>query len=740
MNLFFRKKIFLLSFLFGLVLLFSFSFFPLLRSDSAQSGVLIRLKEREQIYRLSSPAFLSSSLSKIASFLPFVEYAEPNYSFEASFVPDDLLYRNQWYLSQIKAPQAWDFTKGGSEDIVIAILDTGVDVDHPDLQENIWHNSGEIPGDGIDNDDNGFIDDVYGWDFIRYNSNPRPRFDEPYGEGGIHHGTLVAGIASAVGDNQQGIAGVAWKSKIMPLRVLNSQGTGSVENVIRAVRYAVQNGAKIINLSFVGTNESFFLAEALKEAWRQGVIVVAAAGNETVNQPLNLNKTPNYPICLDQEDDDNFIVGVTAVDDTDRKALFSDFGRKCVDIAAPGTKIYGTLAYNSSDKDYREYYGGYWSGTSLAAPMVSGLAALIWSINPLFSQKQVQDFIFSQADGIDNLNPGLEGELGQGRINAYRSVDYAYSQLGTLDQSYYIVTGAGAGGGPHVRIFDSAGLSLGGFFAYDENFRGGVQVSAGDIKGEGKDYIVTGAGAGGGPHVRIFDLNGEPQGGFFAYDENFRGGVQVAVGDVDGDGQDEIITAPGPNQDSLIKIFNWQGEVKAEFPAYNKNFQGRVNLGIGDINGNGRKEIITGAGAGGGPHVRIFNSQGGVLSHFFAFNRNFLGGVQVAVGDVDGDGIGEIICSVDSRASSYVRVFDSRLLLLRLQFLSYSKDYYQGANLATADFDQDKRSEIIIAPNKFKEPEINIFDSSGDPVSRFYAYSRNFLGGVNVTTMRAYDQ
>jgi hypothetical protein len=526
----------------------------------------------------------------------------------------------------------------------------------------------------------------------------------------------------------------------MPLRVLNSQGTGSVENVIRAVRYAVQNGAKIINLSFVGTNKSFFLAEALKEAWRQGVIVVAAAGNETIEQPLNLNKTPNYPICLDQEDNDNFIIGVAAVDDTDQKALFSDFGQKCVDISAPGTRIYGALTYNPNYSDYREYYGGYWSGTSLAAPMVSGLAALIWSINPLFSQKQVQDFIFSQADGIDNLNPGLEKEMGYGRINAYRSIDYAYRQLGTLDQSYYIITGAGAGGGPHVRIFDSAGLPLGGFFAYDENFRGGVEVAAGDVKGEGRDYIITGAGAGGGPHVRIFDLNGEPQGGFFAYDENFRGGVQVAVGDVDGDGQDEIITAPGPNHNSLIKVFDWQGELKEDFPAYNEYFQGKVNLTMGDINGNGRKEIITGAGAGGGPHVRIFNGQGDVFSHFFAFNQNFLGGVQVAIGDVDGDGIGEILCSVDTGASSYVRVFDSRLLLLRLQFLSYPKDYYHGANLATADFDQDDRSEIIIAPNKLKEPEINIFDSSGNPISRFYAYSRNFLGGVNVATMRALEK
>ncbi len=733
---FFKKRKILIISLLSIFLLILFLFIPFKVSDLGYNELLIRLKNKQEIYKIPINPLFAKIMEKMFLSIPLVDYVEPNYFFQAAFVPTDSLYNQQWYLNKIKAPQAWDFTKGGNQDIVIAILDTGVDIDHPDLKENVWLNKYEIRGDGLDNDNNGYVDDLHGWDFVRNTLNPKPKFDEDYNESGIHHGTLVAGIASAVGNNNKGIVGLAWKSKIMPLRVLNSQGTGSVEHVIRAVRYAVDNGAKIINLSFVGTSKSFFLAEALKEAWRSGVIVVAAAGNETVNQPLNLNENPNYPICLDEDDDENFIIGVAAVDDTDHKALFSDFGDKCVDISAPGTRIYGTLAYNPNYTDYKEYYGGYWSGTSIAAPIVSGLAALTWSVNPLFSQKQVQDFILSQSDNIDAFNPGMEGHLGKGRVNAYATISYAYSQLGTLHQSYYIVTGAGPGGGPHVRIFDSAGLPLGGFFAYNEDFRGGVQVAVGDVDGDGKDEIVTGAGPGGGPHIRIFDSAGLPLGGFFAYNEDFRGGVQVAVGDVDGDGEDEIVTAPGPNGNSHIKIFNFKGEIKADFFAYNEDFRGMVNIAVGDVDGEGKDEIITGAGPGGGPHVRVFNGQGDIKFHFFAFNKSFLGGVNVAVGDVDGDGQNEILASVASEASAYIRVFDSKLLLLRLQFLAYPKDFYYGSNMATADFNEDNKVEIIVAPNSHKDSQINIFDSSGDPISQFYSYSRHFRGGVSVATMK----
>jgi len=652
-----------------------------------------------------------------------------------AYLPNDQFYHEQWYLDKIKAPQAWDLTRESSQDIIIAILDTGVEINHPDLKKNIWLNADEIRGDGIDNDNNGYIDDVNGWDFVRNIPDPRPKFDEPYNENGIHHGTLVAGIAAAIGDNFEGISGLAWQSRIMPLRVLNSEGTGSVEHVIAAVKYAVDNGAKIINLSFVGTDKNYFLKQALQQAWERGVIIVAAAGNETAGQPVNLDKSPNYPICLD-EDDYNFIIGVAAVDNTDRKALFSDYGSTCVDISAPGTRIYGSLVYNPDDQDYQEYYGGYWSGTSIAAPIISGLSALVFSINPLFSNKQVQDFILSQADEIDSINSDFVGQLGAGRVNAYKTVVYSYNQLGGLPQSHYIITGAGAGGGPHVRVFDSVGLPVSGFFAYDKKFTGGVNVAAGDVDGDGKDEIITGAGAGGGPHIRVFDLFGQPKAGFFAYDKKFTGGVNVAAGDVDGDGKDEIIVGSGAGGGPHVQVFDLFGQPKAGFFAYDKKFTGGVNVAAGDVDGDGKDEIITGAGAGGGPHIRVFDGKGGLKFHFFAFNKDFLGGVNVAAGDVDGDGKDEIMVSVASNASSYIRVFDPEFLLLRLQFLAYDRDFYYGAKIGVADFDGNHQVEIVVAPSRDKESQVEIFNFQGNQLSEFYAYARHFQGGVNVATMK----
>ncbi|MDD4996194.1 MAG: S8 family serine peptidase [Patescibacteria group bacterium] len=703
-------------------------------SGSVPGELLIKLKGNSKIYKVKITDNLMER-QRVVLDMPEVEWAEPNYLFKMSYLPNDLYYHEQWYFNKIKTPQAWDLIKGGDGDIIIAVLDTGVDIDHPDIKKNVWINQNEVSNDGKDNDNNGYIDDLNGWDFIRNNPNPRPKFDELYTEGGIHHGTLVAGIAAASGDNNEGVLGIAWQSKIMPLRVLNSEGVGSVDHVIQAINYAVNNGANVINLSFVGTSKSYFLAEALKSAWHKGLIIVAAAGNETTDQPVNLNQSPNYPICLDEKDE-NFIIGVAAVDNTDRKALFSDYGSNCVDISAPGTRIYGLLSYNQNYDGFKEYYGGYWSGTSLAAPMVSGLAALVWSVNPLFSNKQVQNFILSKADGINLINPNYKNQLGTGRINAYQAVEYAYNQLSGLPQSHYIVTGAGASGGPHIRAFDSSGLLISNFFAFHESFRGGVNVAAGDVDGDGRDEIIAGAGASGGPHIRVFDLYGQPKGGFFAFHESFRGGVNVAAGDVDGDGRDEIITGIGKGGLPQVKIFDLTGNLKKEIMAFHESFRGGVNVAAGDVDGDGRDEIIAGAGASGGPHIRVFDKDGNLKFHFFAFHESFRGGVNVAAGDVDGDMRDEIIVSVASGASSYVRIFSPELLLLRYQFLAHSKDFYNGVRIATADFDNNQQAEIITSSGPIIEPQVQVFDSLGGQLSQFYAYNRYFRGGVNVATIR----
>jgi hypothetical protein len=197
-----------------------------------------------------------------------------------------------------------------------------------------------------------------------------------------------------------------------------------------------------------------------------------------------------------------------------------------------------------------------------------------------------------------------------------------------------IITGAGFGGGPHVRIFNRSGGLVGQFFAYAPHFRGGVNVAAGDIDGDGVDEIITGAGFGGGPQVRVFRKRGELVTQFFGFSEHFRGGVNVATADINGGAaydKDEIVIAPGAGGGPQVRIFNNHAQLIDQFFAYDKNFKGGVDLGGGDINKDGVDEIITGAGAGGGPHVRIFNARGDVLDSLYGFDRDFGGGVNVEI-------------------------------------------------------------------------------------------------------------
>jgi len=181
-------------------------------------------------------------------------------------------------------------------------------------------------------------------------------------------------------------------------------------------------------------------------------------------------------------------------------------------------------------------------------------------------------------------------------------------------------------------LFDNYGDVKGQFFAYDKNFRGGVNVACGDVDGDGRNEIVTGPGETGGPQVRIFNTSGDVEGQFFAYNNNFRGGIRVAVGDMDGGARNkkvEIITAPGVNGGPHIRIFDNFANVKNQFFAYNKNFKGGVDIASGDIDNDGLDEIITGAGPGGASHVRVFELNGELLGSFYAYEKDFEGGVNV---------------------------------------------------------------------------------------------------------------
>lgn len=563
-----------------------------------------------------------------------IDFVEPNYSYKASIIPSDTYYGNQWYLQKIKAPEAWNTTRE-SGDKIIAIIDSGVQINHPDLKENIWRNNKEIPDNNIDDDNNGFIDDVNGWDFVANIPDPNPKFEEGYTSAGILHGTIVAGVAAASGNNASGVSGVTWRARIMPLRVLNGKGEGDTGDVVKAVDYAVANGAGIINFSFVGFGNSQALERAIRRAYKAGIIIVAAAGNEQDDgDGYSLDETPMYPACHDGNLGENMVIGVAATDALDQKANFSSYGFKCIDIAAPGVSIFSTSVYNPEksniEYDYNKYYDGYWSGTSMATPMVSAAASLVSATAPGFSRNEIAAAIVDNSDNINRLNQDFLGQLGMGRLNVNSSVVYVKNKL--YEKSAKIIFAPVANASSTYVISDKKGNKEGEFFAYDKNFRGGVNVGAGDVDGDGVDEIITGAGRGGGPHVRIFALDGSVKGQFFAYDKNFRGGVNVAAGKFNGGNRGagvKIVTAPKSAGGPHIKIFTYQGKLINHFFAYNKNFHGGVSLATIDIDNDSIDDIITGAGPGGAPHVRIFDSSNKLKYSFYAFDRSFSGGVNV---------------------------------------------------------------------------------------------------------------
>jgi len=340
--------------------------------------------------------------------------AEPNYIIPIKALPDDPHFNMQWGLynsgdsgvndADIDAPEAWDFSTGG-RNVVIAVIDTGVDYTHEDLSENIWRNPDEIPGNNMDDDDNGYIDDVIGWDFVdRASGNPEEDYNGPDNDplDRHGHGTHVAGIISAVANNGIGIAGVAYNSRIMAVRAayMDESGEGILESVdaAQAIIYAAYNGAAVINISWGDYVESTLIRDAIDIATSRGAIICASAGNDNTGSRI-------YPAASDNP----AVIAVGATEMHDNRALFSNYGN-WVHVSAPGRDIYSTKPGNRY---------GYLSGTSMAVPHVSGLAAMIISASPGISPLEVKSRIMNSVDVIGSLKGK---NITSGRINAYSAL------------------------------------------------------------------------------------------------------------------------------------------------------------------------------------------------------------------------------------------------------------------------------------------------------------------------------
>jgi subtilisin family serine protease len=369
---------------------------------------------------------------------PNVEYAEPNYIKRAlSRIPNDTYFGNQWALhntgtyaggtvdADIDAPEAWDISTGSSN-IVIAVLDTGIDYSHADLAGNIWTNPGETNcANGGDDDGNGFIDDCRGWNFVDDNNDPMDDFG---------HGTHVAGIIGADGDNGIGVSGVMWNVRLMPLKVCDASGSCDTADEIAAIDYVVlmKNGGaniKAMNASFGGYGYSQAECDTIAEANTAGILLVAAAGNggdDGIGDNNDLE--PVFPASYGDPKYGGLpnIISVAATDQNDQMASFSNFGPTSVYVAAPGVYILSTILQDEYlDKDFN------W-GTSMAAPHVSGLAGLLYSYydgihNTQFDYSQIRATILRYVD----TKPTLEGWIYTGgRINAYRALSSLLSPIG----------------------------------------------------------------------------------------------------------------------------------------------------------------------------------------------------------------------------------------------------------------------------------------------------------------------
>lgn len=391
--------------------IFLFLFSSTILSESLPGQIICRASTKIRPFRL--PAGLSAQIKSTSSKIRLVTLPDgsdlestttkilaknpnvvcgPNYIYRRLRTPNDPSYSNQWALPKIGAPSAWDSTTGSSS-ITIAIVDTGILLNHPDLATNIKVNSGDIANNGIDDDSNGYVDDRFGYNTIDNNGNTNDQ------DG---HGTHVAGTASAVGNNSLGISGVCWNCKLLPVKVFDIEGNATSESVAAGVDYARILGADIFNLSLGGSSDDLVLKSALQSASNAGKLLVFAAGNDGVNN----NIFPSYPANYQFTNS----LTVAATNSSDQRAIFSNYGTNTVHLAAPGVEILSTYLLNNY---------AYADGTSMAAPHVTGALAILRSLGA--TSAQARSCLLNGVTQVTGL-PVVTG----GRLNLAAAVNLCF--------------------------------------------------------------------------------------------------------------------------------------------------------------------------------------------------------------------------------------------------------------------------------------------------------------------------
>ncbi len=665
---------------------------------------------------------------------PEVEYAEPNYIYTIQMVPNDPYYSSKgswgqsyddlWGLKKIQAAQAWDSAQG--EGVVVAVVDTGIDYIHEDIAANIWTNTREVPNNGIDDDNNGYVDDVRGWDFttctasslLGCSGSKLPDNDPMDGNG---HGTHVAGTIAAIGNNGIGVIGVAPKAKVMAVKGLDNGGVGYTSELANSLYYAVNNGANIINNSWGRSGFSALIEEVINFAYAQGCVVVAAAGNSASDASFF------SPAGLVN------VITVSATHNNDARASFSNYG-KPIDVAAPGVDILSLRAANTDmygDKGHfvpqgdinAKYYRA--NGTSMAAPHLSGLAALILSRYPQFSNAQVKSAIGFSADDL-----GISGRddiYGYGRINAVNAlqnsapgiIPYAFIKspkfkevikgdnvdvVGSVISEMVYFKGASLRyETPHLDpVFNwidipmtSSGIMvnevLGKWHLSDINdgyYSLNISIDSRDPKNLMNQTITE-------SHQTLVQVGNKIKEG---WPLPMEGAITAAplLGDLDRDGTTELVVIDEQNK---LYVFHADGRVASEWgwpreirhPYLNGEFNGFAGQpALGDLDNDPSHdlEIVVG-------HEYVFHHEGTPVRGWPnpAMVSLKTGGRTPVLSDIDGDGRLEVIVIVKPYTAStpilYVLRSDGSIYWLK-------NGYYFSENCAVGDVDGDGKKEIVI--------------------------------------------
>ena len=650
---------------------------------------------RMYVVTLADPAMLQTAIDSFNSD-PLIEFAEPDYIHFLDYVPNDPMISGWYHLNNIEAYLAWDFIRGDSTSrAVVGIVDSGVYYDHPDLEPNMWINELEDIDDdgrftsadinGLDDDGNGYIDDVVGYDLAM--NDPYPFEPTPT------HGTHVAGCVTMATDNEYGGAATGWAARIMAVKAARDNNPTGISHGYTGIVYAADNGANVINLSW-GRAGGFSQSEQniINGVYNLGVVVVAAAGNDN-------SSSPHWPAGYEH------VVAVVATNVNDQKASFSNYGT-WVEISAPGENISSTWDHSSFTA---------LSGTSMASPVTAGVVCLIRSANPDWSVDDVVERLLATADNIDRLNPGYEGQLGAGRVNAAAAIGrYLYPRLGIRSTNMTLTEDDGDGILNPSESFELV-ISLENLWADASDVYGTLRsddafivtdstADFGNIAGDGGSsnnadtpFAVTVDGdAFIGDHQFTLALTADGYAieaeitiNVSLQQQGFPGDIpdiiesSPLVFDFDGDGQKEIVISAN---DHKFYSFEANGSQTLGWPVTVDDIAPN-GAAIGDIDNDGDYEIVGAAKSG---SIYAWNDDGSILDGF-PYSGGPIMFATPSLADIDGNGDLEIITAGFGSKKVFVVNHDGS------DFPGWpyvgTGSFY--SSVALADIDNDGAPEII---------------------------------------------